>query len=144
MIILPDLLKANNQLVNGVGVDPSLVNVRLRLVRAYAVFIVLWHIVLMPLALLFHAVLVHIDFHLLMILTILFTGLFFGTFGMFKEYMIDQVAHRQIRIAWKHHFPLFDYHLHFKEVSDLYNEAVKKDVPTKNLRLFVLDALASS
>ena len=63
---------------------------------------------------------------------------------MFKEYLIDKVALKIIKKGWENHFPHFDYDLHAKEVAKIYSEALEKEVPNKNLQLYILDRLVES
>ena len=53
------------------------------------------------------------------------------------------MALKRIQAAWSLHFPHFSYKEHHAEVTEIYTEAVKKEIPRKELELFVLNRLIS-
>jgi len=140
-MLFRDLLKTNKMYQEGLKLEGKIPGFRLSIGRSYLVFIALWHLILLPASALFHTVLAKIDCHLLILMAILFTGMFFATYAIFKEYLIDTVALRIIRTAWENHFPHFDYNLHAKEVAKIYSEALEKEIPHKNMQLYILDRL---
>lgn len=140
-MLFRDLLKTNKMYQEGLKLEGKIPGFRLSIGRSYLVFIALWHLILLPASALFHTVLAKIDCHLLILMAILFTGMFFATYAIFKEYLIDTVALRIIRTAWENHFPHFDYDLHAKEVANIYSEALEKEIPHKNMQLYILDRL---
>ncbi|HEX5670868.1 MAG TPA: hypothetical protein VFX66_04965, partial [Sulfuricurvum sp.] len=99
------------------------------------------HIAMLPLAVLFHAKLAKVDCHLLIIMAVLFTGMFFAMYAIFKEYLIDTVAHHILKKGWENHFPHFNYELHAKEVANIYSESLEKEIPHKELQLYILEKL---
>ncbi|MEW5832117.1 MAG: hypothetical protein AB1763_04705 [Campylobacterota bacterium] len=140
-MLFRDMLNTNKMYQDGLKLEGKIPGFRLSIGRSYVVFIALWHLILFPASAIFHSVLAKIDCHLLILMAVLFTGMFFATYAMFKEYMIDTVALRIIKKAWENHFPHFDYALHAKEVAKIYSEALDKEIPHKNLQLYILDRL---
>lgn len=143
-MLLRDLLSTNKMYQDGLKLEGNVPGFRLSVGKSYIVFIILWHLIIFPTAALFHGKLAKIDFHLLIIMAILFTGMFFATYAIFKEYLIDTVAHKILRKGWENHFPHFDYDLHAKEVAKIYAEALEKEVPHKNMQLYILERLIES
>lgn len=143
-MLFRDLLKTNKMYQEGLKLEGKIPGFRLSIGRSYLVFIALWHLILLPASALFHTVLAKIDCHLLILMAILFTGMFFATYAIFKEYLIDTVALRIIRTAWENHFPHFDYNLHAKEVANIYSEALEKEIAHKNMQLYILDRLVEN
>ncbi|DAB39392.1 MAG: hypothetical protein A2552_08575 [Sulfuricurvum sp. RIFOXYD2_FULL_44_160] len=140
-MLFRDLLKTNKMYQEGLKLEGKIPGFRLSIGRSYLVFIALWHLILLPASALLHTVLAKIDCHLLILMAILFTGMFFATYAIFKEYLIDTVALKIIKTAWENHFPHFDYDLHAKEVAKIYSEALEKEIPHKNMQLYILDRL---
>ena len=140
-MLFRDMLNTNKMYQDGLKLEGKIPGFRLSIGRSYVVFIALWHLILFPASAIFHSVLAKIDCHLLILMAVLFTGMFFATYAMFTEYMIDTVALRIIKKAWENHFPHFDYDLHAKEVAKIYSEALDKEIPHKNLQLYILDRL---
>ena len=62
-------------------------------------------------------------------------------YSIFKEYLIDTVAHIILRRGWENHFPHFNYDLHAGEVATIYSEALEKEIPHKELQLYILERL---
>ncbi|MFZ2889591.1 hypothetical protein [Sulfuricurvum sp.] len=143
-MLFRDLLKTNKMYQEGLKLEGKIPGFRLSIGRSYIVFIAVWHLILLPSSALFHKVLAKIDCHLLILMAILFTGMFFATYAIFKEYLIDTVALKIIRKAWENHFPHFDYDLHAKEVAKIYSEALEKEIPHKNMQLYILDKLVEN
>lgn len=140
-MLFRDLLKTNKMYQEGLKLEGKIPGFRLSIGRSYLVFIGLWHLFILPVSIAFHPFLAKIDCHLLIIMAIIFTGMFFATYAIFKEYLIDTVALKIIRHAWENHFPHFDYDLHAGEVAKIYSEALEKEIPHKNMQLYILDKL---
>ena len=140
-MLFRDLLKTNKMYQEGLKLEGKSPGFRLSIGKSYLMFIVLWHLILLPASALFHTVLAKIDCHLLIVMAVLFTGMFFATYAIFKEYLIDTVALQIIKKGWENHFPHFDYELHAKEVAKIYSEAIEKEIPHKNMQLYILDRL---
>lgn len=140
-MLFRDLLKTNKMYQDGLKLEGKIPGFRMSVGRSYVVFIAIWHLIILPISAILHSKLAKIDCHLLIIMAVLFTGMFFATYAIFKEYLIDTVALKIIKSAWENHFPHFDYDLHAKEVAQIYSEALEKEVPHKNMQLYILDRL---
>lgn len=143
-MLFRDLLKANQMYQDGLKLEGKIPGFRLSIGRSYIVFIALWHLIILPASVIFHSMLAKIDCHLLIIMAVLFTGMFFATYAIFKEFLIDAVAVKIIKNGWENHFPHFDYDLHAKEVAKIYSEALDKEIPHKNMQLYILDRLVTA
>jgi len=140
-MLFRDLLRTNKMYQDGLKLEGNIPGFRFSVGKSYIVFIILWHMIMLPPAALFHAKLVKIDCHLLIIMAVLFTGMFFAMHAIFKEYLIDSVAHKILKRGWENHFPHFNYELHSGEVANIYAEAVDKEIPHKELQLYILEKL---
>jgi hypothetical protein len=139
-----ELLKANKIFDDGLKLEGKVPGVRIRTGRTVLVFAILWHIFfVIPGMGLFHDDLMHMDCHLGIILAIIFTGLFFFSYFVFKEWVIEHMAELQIRNAWKNHFTHFDYDLHHQEVTGIYSKAIEEEIPNKELQLYILNNMIS-
>lgn len=140
-MLFRDLVKTNKMYQDGLKLEGNIPGFRFSVGRSYIVFIALWHILMLPPAALFHHELAKIDCHLLIIMAVLFTGMFFAMYAIFKEYLIDSVAHKILKNGWGNHFPHFDYDLHAKDVAKIYSEALEKEIPHKEIQLYILEKL---
>lgn len=140
-MLFRDLLRTNKMYQEGLKLEGNIPGFRFSVGKSYIVFIALWHIVMLPLAFLFHKALAKIDCHLLIIMAVVFTGMFFAMYAIFKEYLIDTVAHTILKRGWENHFPRFDYTLHAKDVAKIYSEALEKEIAHKEMPLYILEKL---
>lgn len=140
-MLLRDFLKTNKMYQDGLKLEGNVPGFRMSVGRSYIVFIALWHLIIIPLSMILHSKLAKIDCHLLILMAILFTGMFFATYAMFKEFLIERVTHRILKLAWANHFPHFDYELHAKEVAKHYAEALEKEITHKNMQFYILEKL---
>lgn len=137
------LLEANQLFNDGMKLDGSKLGFRIKLFRAYFIFLVLSHIIILPIGYIFHNIFEHIDCHASIILVIFFTVLLFGMFNFFKEWTRDTVAKKRIKDIWKIHFPLFSYEEYNKEVANIYQIALEEEIKHSDLERFILDKLSS-
>ena len=135
-------LEANQDYEDGLLINPKRFGFRLRLGRAYLVYLVLIHIVILPLVAIFHTLLEKLDCHFSILLVMVATWLFFILFTLFKEWLYEIMTLSRIKEAWTLHLPLFDYELYHTEVSDIYSEAIKQNINKHDLLMFVLDNLS--
>ena len=140
-MLFRDLLRTNKMYQEGLKLEGNIPGFRFSVGKSYIVFIALWHVVMLPLAFLFHKALAKIDCHLLIIMAVVFTGMFFAMYAIFKEYLIDTVAHKILKQGWENHFPHFDYTLHAKDVAKIYSEALEKEITHKEMQLYILEKL---
>ena len=140
-MLLRELLHTNKMYQDGLKLEGNVPGFRMSVGKSYLVFIALWHAIIIIPAIFFHAKLEKLDCHLLMIMAIVFTGMFFATYAIFKEYLIDTVAMKIVKKGWENHFPHFDYDRHAREVATIYADALEKEIPNKNMQLYILERL---
>ncbi len=138
-----ELLKINKLYDDKMKVEGNLPGFRLVLWRVYLVFIILWHLIIIPVLIIFHTLLAKLDCHFSILAAIVFTLLFFGTFTIFKEWLYEQITMRLLKKEWKHHFEFFDYEKYHRIVTHIYSEALEKGIPKSELRLFIFNNLSS-
>ncbi|WP_201351820.1 hypothetical protein [Hydrogenimonas urashimensis] len=137
-----ELMKANKLLVDNMPLEGQIPGVKLRLGRAYLFMIVVWNIVLIPLALLFHKLLAKIDCHIAIILAVFFTLFFFGVLQIFKQWTMEKMAEKMIKKAWEIHFPYYDYGTYHTKVAKFYDDAIERGVTGANLEMYIMNALS--
>ena len=138
-LLFRELLKSNKMYDDGLNLEGKIPGTRIRIGRNILVFLIIWNIALFPVSIIFHKLLAKIDCHILIITSVIFTGLFFATYSIFKAWMIDRVALKTIKEAWHNHYPHFAYTKHHKQVARLYGKALDKDLPNKEIQLYILD-----
>jgi hypothetical protein len=143
-ILFSDLLYINKLFNEGMLLDVEKLGARMRLSATYIVFLLLWHIIIFMPVLIFHSALAKMDCHLSVLFAVLFTAIFFATFSIYKEWLIDEYAKQRIKNSWSTHFPYFTYEEYNHKVSTIYEEALKLDIPKKELEKFVMDKLVES
>jgi hypothetical protein len=143
-MLFSELLQANKTYQEGMSLEGTIPGFRMVLGHAYLVYLASWHLIIaVPIAL-FHHELRAIDCHLLILIAVFFTGLFFSMFSVFSERMHEKMAVQVIKKAWKNHFPHFSYAQHAAEVARIYNEALEEEVHHKDMRLYIFDKLVKS
>ncbi len=140
-MLFREVLRINKMYQDGLKLEGNVPGFRFSVGRSYLIFTLLWHAVMLPIAIIFHQILVKVDCHLLIIMAVLFTGMFFALYAIFKEYLIDTVAHIILIRGWENHFPYFDYYAHAKEVAHIYADALDKEIPHKELQLYIFEKL---
>ena len=137
-----ELLDANKRYIDGMKLEGNIAGMRISIGRTILVFAIIWHILFaLPVGILIHLFLTKLDCHMSIILAILLTAFFFGSYFIFKEYVIDLSAKNLIKKAWKNHFSHFDYDKHAKEVSALYSQALEEGIANKDIRMYILDGI---
>ncbi len=137
-----ELLKANKIYDDKMSPQGQIPGIRLNLTKSFIIFVLLWHIVIIPVLILSHGILKDVDCHISIILAVLFTLLFFGTYFVFKEWLYEKMLLKKIKENWEHHFPLFGYEKNHETVSRLYTEALEKGIAKNKMRLFIFDNLS--
>lgn len=140
---LTQLLDANLLHNEGMKLDGSKLGFRLRLGKAYTVFLLLAHIIIIPVAFLSHKLFIALDCHASIILAIFFTALLFGIFSFFKDWTRDCVAKQRIKQMWSLHFPHFPYDEFNKEIATIYEQALEEEIKHADLERYILDKLSS-
>ena len=136
-----ELLKANQIYNDGLDLEGKIPGMRLKIGKNLLVFAIMWNILVVVVSLILHKVLAKIDCHLLIILSVLFTAVFFAAYSIYKSYILRTMAYNLITKAWKNHYPHFHYEAHAKEVSRLYKNAIEQEIPHKEIQLYILDHL---
>lgn len=144
-ILFHDLLDANRQLKDGMTPNSGALGYKIKLKNMYIAFLILVHIVFVfPAITVLHKLFVKMDCHLSIISAVIFTGLFFVSFSIFKEYMIEKISIKRVKEGWTLHFPPFEYDSYSKKVADIYNDSIKKKVPRGELEYFVMSNLSKA
>lgn len=141
-ISLFELLEANKQVNDGMVPDSTILGFRLKVGKGYLAFIATSHIIIIPAVGILHNFFAILDCHISILLAVFFTSLFFASFTIFREYMIDKMSLKQLKIGWKLHFPFFDFEEYHSVVAKIYLDAVKKKVSKSELEFFVLEELS--
>jgi len=139
---LDKLLEANALFNEGMKLDGTKLGFRIKLGRAYVVFLLLAHIIIIPVAFVAHEIFKNVDCHASIILAIFFTALLFGIFNFFKEWTRDCVTRQRIKHMWSLHFPHFPFEEFSKDVAEIYEEALKEDVKHTDMEMYILDKLS--
>ena len=138
------LLEANQLFNEGMKLDGTILGFRLRIGRAYLVFLALAHIIIVPVALILHELFSVLDCHASIVLAVFFTAMLFGIFSFFKEWTRDCVTRQIIKGAWSLQFPFFPYDEYNKEINTIYEQAQKEDINKKDLEQYILDKLSNT
>ena len=143
-ILLKDLLVANRQHNDGMHVDPAKLGFRLRLVRAYIVYIAIVLGILVPISLLTHKPLAVIDPHISIVGAMVITAAIFIGFNFFRDRMRDTVTKELIKRSWKLHFPFFSYEEYSKKIDEIFESSIKDEVSKRDLEKYILEKLTNS
>ncbi|QKF65055.1 hypothetical protein [Campylobacter corcagiensis] len=140
-VLFRDLLEANSTYNENMLVDPSKLNFKFKYGKSYIIFGLLCLAILIPLIILTHKFLAKADVHISLIVAILVTASIFIGFDIFKAWARSELTKDLIKKAWRVHFPYFDYDKYNQKVEEIYNEAVKKEIPKRDLEKYVIDTL---
>lgn len=140
-LLLRDLLDANRQYKEGMHVDPAKLGFRLKLSRAYFVYILIVLSILIPISALTHKPLAGIDSHISILGAMAITAAIFMGFNFFRAKMRDIITLRQIKKSWKLRFPYFSYDEYNHKVEEIYLRAIKEEVSKRDLEKYILDKL---
>ena len=140
-LLLRDLLDANRQYNEGMHVDPSKLGFRLKLSRAYFVYLLIVLAILIPISLITHTPLARIDTHISILGAMLITAAIFIGFNFFIAQMRDIITLRQIKKSWRLRFPYFSYEEYNHKVEEIYQKAIKEEISKRDLERYILDNL---
>ena len=140
-LLLRDLLDANRQYNEGMHVDPAKLGFRLKLTRAYIVYILIVLAIIIPVSAITHKPLAGIDSHISILGAMGITAAIFIGFNFFRAKMRDQVTLKQIKKSWQLRFPYFAYDEYNRKVEEIYLKALKEEVSKKDLEKYILDNL---
>ncbi|MCT7909529.1 hypothetical protein N5915_08170 [Arcobacter lacus] len=143
-ILLKDMLIANRQFNNGMQVDPGKLGFRLKLARAYFLYILIVLGILVPISLLTHKPLAKIDPHISILGGMVITAVIFIGFNFFRDKMRDIMTKELIKKSWKLHFPFFSYEDYSIKIDDIFEKAMKEEVTKKDLERYILDKLTAN
>lgn len=142
-VLFHDLLDANRQIKDNMTPNSAALGYKIHTKNMFISFLLFMHIVfIFPLLTLLHEVFAKMNCHLSIILAIVFTGFFFVSYSIFKEYLVERISLKRVKDAWLLHFPAFEYDAYGKKVADIYNDAIKKKVPRGELEYFVMSNLS--
>ncbi|QKF58291.1 hypothetical protein [Aliarcobacter lanthieri] len=142
-ILLKDLLVASRQFNNGMEVDAGRLGFRLRLARAYFVYILLILAVIIPISLLTHKTLAIIDPHISILGGMIVTALIFIGFNFFRDKIKEMMTKEVIKKAWRVHFPYFAYEEYSKKVNEIFEQAMREEIPKRDLQKYILDRVST-
>lgn len=117
---------------------------KLRLVRTYFIFIMLWMVFLLIVALILHKELAKIDCHALIISSMLITGLLFASFSIFKDKLYERVTIKLILNSWNNHFAAFNFKRHHEQIAHIYDEALDDEVAASDLERYIMKRIIES
>ena len=141
-ILLRDLLLANRQYNEGMHVDPAKLGFRLKLSRAYFVYMGIVLGILIPVSGLTHKPLADIDSHISIIGAVLITAVIFIGFNFFRAKMRDAVTSELIKRSWKLHFPFFPYEEYSLKIEEIFEQSLRDEVSKRELEKYILDTLS--
>jgi hypothetical protein len=141
-ILLKDLLVANRQHLDGMHVDPAKLGFRIKLVRAYIVYIGLVLSILIPISLLTHKPLEKLDPHVSIVGAMIITAAIFMGFNFFRDRMRDSITKELIKKSWKLRFPYFSYEEYASKVDVIFEKAMKEEIAKRDLEKYILDNLS--
>lgn len=137
------LLQANILFNEGMKLDGTKLGFRLRSARAYLLFLVLIHLIIIPTSYIIHELFAALDCHASIIIAVIFTAFLFGIFNYFKEWTNDAVSKMRIKQMWSLHFPHFPYDEFHLEVSNIFEKAKNEDIKHVDLERYILDHLSA-
>lgn len=140
-LLLRDLLEANRQFNEGMHADPAKLGFRLKLSRAYLVYILIVLAILIPLSAILHKPLANIDPHISILGAMVITAAIFIGFNFFLAKMRDEITYKQIKRSWALRFPYFPYEEYNKKIEEIYLKAIKKEISKRDLEKYILDHL---
>lgn len=142
-VLLKDLLVATKQYNQGMEVDAGRLGFRLKLSRAYIVYIILVCLVLIPISLLTHTALAKIDSHISIVGGMVITALIFMGFNFFKDKVVELMTKEVITRAWSLHFPYFAFEEYSKKFVKIFDQAMKEEVSKRDLQKYILEKISS-
>ena len=140
-VLFKDLLVANVQHNEKMHVDAAKLGFRLKIGRAYLVYIAFVSIIAVPLAIITHKAFANIDSHISILAAIFFTAIIFIWFNFFRIWIKDKMTRKVIQQAWSIHFPYFPYDEYRYDIEKIFHKAMKAEVQKKDLEKYILDNL---
>lgn len=141
-ILLRDLLIANRQYKEGMHVDPAKLGFRIKLSRAYLVYMGIILGILIPLSGLTHKPLADIDSHISIVGAVAITAIIFIGFNFFRAKMRDAITIELIKRSWKLHFPFFSYDEYSMKIEEIFEQSLKEEISKRELEKYILNKLS--
>lgn len=143
-VLLKDLLIANVQHNERMHVDAAKLGFRLKIGRAYMVYIGIISVFAIPLALITHKLFAKFDAHASIVASIFFTAVIFICFNFFRIWIKEKMATKVIKKAWGIHFPYFPYEEYRYKMEEIFHKAMKDEIQKKDLERYILDNLVEN
>lgn len=140
-VLFKDLLVANSRFNEKLHVDNIKLGYRLKIARAYLVYLFYSVLLGIPVAYITHKTFADLDTHASIVASVFFTATVFICFNFFRVWLKDKMARKVIREAWLLHFPYFDYDEYKYKVEEIFQKAMKEEIVKKDLQRYVLDNL---
>jgi len=138
---LYQLLEANFLFNEGMHLDGRRLGFRLKVGKAYLVFMILVNIIMIPLAIITHSLFTKFNCHVSILAAIIVTSGIMASFKLFKDWLDDCVAKKRIMKMWELHFPLFSYDEYNKKINQIYQQALKEGILKQDLERYILEKL---
>ncbi|EAI3905300.1 MULTISPECIES: hypothetical protein [Campylobacter] len=138
---LKDLLEANALLNEGMMIDPAKLNFKFKVFNSYLIYTLFCIAILVPMLIISHYFLTIIDFHISILSAIFVTACVFVGYDIFKIYTRKVISKRLLKKAWTLHFPYFAYEKYSKIAENIYNQAIKEEIPKNQLEQYVLEKI---
>ncbi|HEC1783664.1 TPA: hypothetical protein R1727_000040, partial [Campylobacter lari] len=97
--------------------------------------------ILVPMLIISHYFLTIIDFHISILSAVFVTACVFIGYDIFKIYTRKVISKRLLKKAWALHFPYFAYEKYSKIAENIYNQAIKEEIPKNQLEQYVLEKI---
>ncbi len=140
-VLFRDLLEANALFNEGMLVDGAKLNFKFNYTKLYCYYAAFCAVILGLLTLAFHTILAKVDSHFSIIISVVVTAAVYAGIDGVRVWLRRQKSAECLKAAWKVHFPYFPYEKYSQKVELIYGEALKREVPRKELEKFVLDAI---
>ncbi|EAI4448033.1 hypothetical protein A0Y49_04770 [Campylobacter lari] len=138
---LKDLLEANALLNEGMMIDPAKLNFKFKVFNSYLIYTLFCIAILVPMLIISHYFLTIIDFHISILSAIFVTACVFVGYDVFKIYTRKVISKKLLKKAWTLHFPYFAYEKYSKIAENIYNQAIKEEIPKNQLEQYVLEKI---
>ncbi len=137
-----DLMVANKLFNDGRRLEGNISGMKLSVFKNITLFVAVWHIIIvLPMMIAFHVGSTKINCHISIISAVIFTIMFFATYFIYKDFLIQRSAQLLIKKAWLNHFAHFNYEKYRFKVSTFYAKALENEIPIKKMQVHILNEL---
>lgn len=140
-VLFKDLLEANVLFNEGMMIDCSKLNYKIKNLNCYCYYGILCILILFPLLLTTHYFFTLLDFHISIISAVFITSCIFIGFDLFKIYIRKIITKKLIKKAWSNHFPCFSYEKYSKTIENIYKQALKEQISQNSLRKYIIERI---